>query len=464
MTRVDLSDSSSTDAVVDFAIGLDVTDVPAVVLDRAVDDLTDTVGVLVGGSVEPVTRKVTAYLDDTDQRPGPVPLIAADGSATRTGAALRHGVAIHTLDYDDTGHPGNVHPSSHVLPALYSLAAGRDVDGQSFLLAYLVGIEVENKIGTCLPAKYRNLRLHPTGVIGPVAAAAAGSRLLGLDRKRSLAALGIAGSMSAGLRANVGSDVKPLHAGRSAASGVEAVLLAEHDVSACPAILDVRYGFFDAFRAGIGEYAEFDRSPLAKLGSDWDFESDFGIALKPFPCCACVHPAVEAALAISATVDPADIVGVDVGTSAYALSIVGDSPGPQTGTQARFSMHYCVAAALVDKRLGPSSFTDDAVRRPDVRRIMDLVAVGVDEPMRDDLEHPARVTVRLASGRQLSETVAFASGKPARWFTRQRLSEKFADCVGQALPAPRIDPLYRWTQAIRGHQDLSGLAELTRPG
>jgi 2-methylcitrate dehydratase PrpD len=270
--------------------------------------------------------------------------------------------------------------------------------------------------------------------------------------------------MSAGLRANVGSDVKPLHAGRSAASGVEAVLLAENDVSACPAILDVRYGFFDAFRSGTGEFAEFDRSPLDQLGSSWDFESDFGIALKPFPCCACAHPAIEAALAISATVDAAEIVGVEVGTSAYALSIIGGDPSPETGTRARFSLHYCVAAALVDGRLGLSSFADDAVGRPEIKKVRDLITAGVDEPLRDDLEHPARVTVRLADGRQVTETVAFAAGKPARWFTRQLLTEKFADCAGQALALPRIDPLYRWTQAIRSHQDLSGLAELTRPG
>jgi 2-methylcitrate dehydratase PrpD len=275
-------------------------------------------------------------------------------------------------------------------------------------------------------------------------------------------AIGIAGSMSAGLRANVGSDVKPLHAGRSAASGVEAVLLAAHGVTATAAVLDVRYGFFDAFRSGVGEFDDFDKSPLLQLGATWDLDTDFGIALKPFPCCACAHPAIEAALAIGAKIDPADIVGVDVGTSAYALSIVGN-PRPETGTQARFSMSYCVAAALATGRVGLASFSDEAVQRPDVRQLMERVNVHVQDELRYELEHPAVVTVRLRSGEQLSDTVPFASGKPARWFTRDRLMDKFTDCAGQALPADRIDPIYRWTQSIRQLPGITELAELTRP-
>jgi 2-methylcitrate dehydratase PrpD len=461
MTRVDLSKTGATDAVVDFATGVSLADVPAAVLDRAVDDLTDTIGVLLGGSVEPAAERVRAYLRDADQLPGPVALLGRAGSATRTGAALAHGVAIHALDYDDTGHPGNVHPSSHVLPALWSLAAGRPVNGASFVLAYLIGLEVENKIGACLPAERRNLRFHPTGVIGPMAAAAAGSRLAGLSPDQTRMALGAAASMGAGVRANVGSDVKPLHAGRSAASGVEAVLLARNGLLACPAVLDVRYGFFDAFRGAV-DFAEFDTSPLDQLGRSWDLQTEFGIALKPFPCCACAHPGIEAALAIAEKVDPADIAAVDVGTSAYALSIVGD-PAPETETQARFSMPFCVAVALVRKRVGLASFTDVTVRDPDIRRVMGLVSVRVDETLRDDPEHPAIVTVTLRSGERVSHAVPFASGKPARWFTRERLFDKFSDCAGIVLAGDQVGSLYDWTQAVRDCGDVGELSQLARP-
>jgi 2-methylcitrate dehydratase PrpD len=462
MTRVSLSQHQATDAVVDFAAGLALDDIPAAVLSRAVDDLTDTVGVLLGGSTEPAARRVRGYLREAGQSPGPVQLLGEAGTATRSGAALWHGVAIHALDYDDTGHPGNVHPSSHVLPALWSLAAGHPVDGASFLLAYLIGLEVENKIGACLPARRRNLRLHPTGVIGPVAAAAAGARLLGLSADQLRMALGAAGSMGAGLRANVGSDVKPLHAGRAAASAVEAVLLASNGLLACPAILDVPYGFFDAFRGGDGDFAGFDTSPLGALGHVWDLDTEFGIALKPFPCCACTHPAIEAALELGAKVDTADIAAVDIGTSAYAMSIVGD-PAPDTATQARFSVQYCVAAALARHHVGLSSFTGAAVADPDVRRLMALVSVHVDETLRDDPEHPAVVTVTRRDGERISEAVPFASGKPARWFTPDQLFAKFSDCAGGVLEPDGIAALFAWTQALRAQADVGEIAALARP-
>lgn len=462
MSRVDLRGADATEAVIRFATTLTLDKVPQLVVDRAVDAFTDTVGVLLGGSIEHTPQSVLRYLRKYGQIPGVSPLLGRTEKATPAGAALYHGACAHALDYDDTGHPGNVHPSSHVLPALLALADLSATPGPDLLVAYLVGLEVENKVGMCLPSSVRNLNMHPTGVVGPLAAAAAGSRLVGLDKERTRMALGIAGSFAAGLRANNGTDVKPLHSARAAEGAVVAVRLAEEGVISCEAILEAEYGFLDAFRAEERDCTGPDVSAISELGSTWELEKDFGIALKPFPCCACIHPAIEAALLIEGRIGRAEITSVTIETSAYAYSIVAD-PDPDTVTRARFSMQYCVASALTHGAVRLSTFTKHEFEDALVRSLMARTSLEVGEGLREDLEHPATVTVALEDGRIESAHVPYASGKPARWVSKDQLAAKFRDCSGTLLKTDESEVLFGWLQGLLVHRDVSELPPLTVP-
>lgn len=463
MSQADHRGSVATDAIVHFATTFSLDDVPQAVVGRAVDALTDTVGVLLGGALERPPRFVLRYLESVGQIPGAVGLLGLAVTATPPAAALYHGACVHALDYDDTGHPGNVHPSSHVLPALLSLAEPGTTSGRELLSAYLVGLEVENKIGMCLPSAVRNLNIHPTGVIGPLAAAMAGSQLLRFDDEQTRMALGIAGSFAAGLRANNGTDVKPLHAGRAAESGVVAVGLAQEGTNGCPAIIDARYGFLDAFYANQDNAVAPDVTPLLELGSTWEFEKDFGIALKPYPCCACSHPAIEAALRISARTGATAIETVSVKMSEYARSIV-DDPSPDTYTRARFSVQYCVAAALQRHVVNRPTFSAESIEDPAVRCLMANTTVEVAPELRDDLEHPATVMVTLADGRTESEHVAFAAGKPASWLSTEALHDKFDDCVGHSLLSEEGEQLFQWLQHLPDHSSCDELHRLSIGG
>jgi 2-methylcitrate dehydratase PrpD len=432
---------------------------PQAARDRAAEACRDTLGVMLAGATEPAGRLVQAMA--VEEGRGPCAIV---GTPARTGAswaALANGVAAHALDFDDMCFVSLAHPSCALLPA--ALAAGElaHASGRALLDAYVVGFEIECRLGTVMnPRHYHERGWHCTSTIGTIGAAAAAARVLRLSPAQTEHALGIAASSACGLKENLGSMVKPLHAGMAARNGLVAARLAQRGYAASARALDGPQGLLAAMDA---EHATLARA-VVDLGSHWEILST-GITVKLYPSCAATHPAIDVLLDLRRreriVAGEVEAIEVEVDSMTPRLLIYDR---PSTGLEGKFSMPFCAAAAIVDGDVGIGTFDAERMQAPATQALLSTVTMRVEAAF--DREAPlshARVTVRLKDGRVLTASAEGARGYPARPASEAELAAKFASCARHALPPDAAARAWTALGDVERLADVSALAEVLTP-
>ncbi len=341
-----------------FIFGTTSEQLPFTVVDAAKRAIIDCLAVSLAGSGETASKKVKEYVKEIGGRSESA-IIASGFRSHASLAALANGTMAHVLDYDDTEWDWISHPSAVMLPAALAIGERVGASGKDVLASYVVGYEVGTRLGLiCGSAQYK-LGWHTTSTIGSLAACAAASKLLQLEKQKIRWALGIAASLASGLQCNFGTSTKSFHAGHAAANGVMAALLAKNGFTAAEDALEGKRGFCQTF--GGGRKFRFSFAPRS-LGFSWRIVSPW-IALKAYPCCLSAHPSIDAAIHLKKRygLQSDDIAGVECRTS-EAIPHSLPFHEPKTGLQAKFSLEYCVARALVEEKLSLKHFSDEAVR------------------------------------------------------------------------------------------------------
>ncbi len=379
-------------------------DCPAEAVETARRAILDCLGVMLAGSVEPAARIVA----DVARAEGGSPLATVVGTPLRTGAvwaALANGTAAHALDFDDTNFAMMGHPSAPVLSA--ALAAGElaMADGRALVHAFLLGFEVETSMAAVMNPPHYEKGFHATGTLGTMGAAAAAARLLGLDAPQTRAALAVAASQASGLKENFGTMTKPFH---------------------------------------------------------WKI-LETGVAVKPYPSCACTHSIIDSTLELQRThkITPEEVAEVTVGVNAAVPRILIHS-NPRSGLEAKFSGEFSAAAALCEGRVGIGTFRDDKTDDPAIRALMKRVRLVVDPAIPGDLERHmwTRVTVRLHDGREVAIAPRPVPGHPGLPLSMDQLREKFMDCARLVLPEDRADSVRQMVEQLDGCPDLRSLTAI----
>jgi 2-methylcitrate dehydratase PrpD len=390
----------------------------------------------VAGSATPQARAV----GDVIEALGGTAVASVVGTARRTSptqAALANGTAAHALDFDDTNHPLYGHPTCHLWPALLAIAEGRGSTGAEVLAAYLIGFEVEVRVARAVNLAHYVAGWHATATLGTLGATGAVARLLHLTPVVTAHALGIAASLTGGLRENFGTDTKPLHAGLAAERGVQAALLAQAGLTASATALSGRYGFCAVL--GGGEEPRLEELDPDRFGRPWEISEPYGLAIKQFPSCGATHPAIEAAIeAAGGTLDPGEVAKIRVGTTELAPRVLVH-PRPRTGLEGKFSLEYCVAIALLDGRVGLDHFEDAAVDRAEVRALLPRIEPYVEDSIRSHPEYAAKVEIELADGTRREALVEVARGKVARPLEQAELLAKYRNCTSRVLAADQLE-------------------------
>lgn len=422
---------------------------PAEAISQAKRALLDTIGVTLAGHSEEAGRIMTSMVQDA----GGFQEAAILGTASYTSpalAALANGTLGHALDFDDVTFHMRGHPSVPVTPVVLALGEALGASGAEIVTAFILGVEVEAKLGKALSSAHARQGWHPTATLGTLGAAAAAANLLGLSALQTQMALGIAASKAGGLRQNFGTMTKPLHAGEAARHGIEAAQLAQRGFTADPHVLEARFGFLHVF-AGAGEFVP--ERVLEYFGDPYEIVSP-GIGVKPYPACRQTHRAIDAMLELVHTYhfNPDEVQEIVCTTSARMLDFLVHHQ-PQTGLAGKFSMEYCLAAALLHGRMGLPQFSDAAVQEPRVQALMQqvrLVHPDLDQPDWDT-PLPDIIAVTLRNGERFQQRVDVPKGDPALPLTWDELVSKFQDCAAVVLPSSQIH------QAV---QCLSTLEEL----
>jgi 2-methylcitrate dehydratase PrpD len=429
-------------------------DFPALARSRAVDAITDCVACMFGGCREPVAMKmlnITAAGPRTKR--APALLLGTADYATATDAALYNGAVAHALDYDDTNHPGYAHVGAAVVPALFAIADTGRANGRDLVTAFILGVEVIGKLGRALNPAHMKQGWHPTATFGTLAATVAAGRVLRLDEAQMVMALGIAASAAGGWRANFGTMVKPLHAGYAARNGVLAALLAREGMVATDSALEHRYGYCNVMTPG-----GCDFSQLQSWGRPLEILTDYGLALKPYPSCGATHAAIEAALQLHAQLGGAPIRAVRAGVSELAFEPL-IYVEPKTPLQGKFSLHYCIAAALVDGVVNLATFSDKVFANPALHALIPKITMEADDRVRHDPEFASVISLETVDGRRFESFVPLAAGKPERWFSRTKMHDKFSDCASGLLNADAIERVFSRLQALDGDAGANKLLD-----
>ncbi|HEX6174199.1 MAG TPA: MmgE/PrpD family protein, partial [Candidatus Binatia bacterium] len=273
-----------TQEVANYVSKVSYKDIPSEVIRLACGFILDGLGVALAGSTENCSRIVQAHVREIGGK-RECAVLGTALLAPAPQAALANGVAGHALDYDDTQLSTSgeavygllTHPTTPVLAAVLAVGESQKITGAEFLLAYIVGVEVECRIADSINPRHYQSGFHSTATIGGLGAVMAVGKILRLEENVLVQALGICASMAAGLRENFGTMTKPLHAGRAAENGVTAALLAQSGFTAATNILEAQRGFYQAMAGG------YDESKIAgRLGRPY-FMQEPGISIKPYP-------------------------------------------------------------------------------------------------------------------------------------------------------------------------------------
>lgn len=391
----------------------------------------DTVATMIAGRDEPVVRIVREFVAARRAGAREAHVLFSGEMAASADAALINATAAHALDYDDVALGG--HPSVVLVPAV--LAAGQSLgsSGADALRAYLVGYEVWAELLSREPDAYHIKGWHPTAVLGTVGATAAVAHLHHLSAEQCRNALALAASMASGLVANFGTMTKPLHAGRAAACAIEAVHFTIGGLTAAPDVLEHHAGYL----AALSPHGRVDRAaPASVLGRQLRI-LDTGLSIKRYPMCYATHRVIDGVIDLVTTNDvkPADVVKVHPSVGVAQASMLRNH-APVTGLEAKFSLEFAIASALVARNVGLRELTDEFVMRPQVRDMMTRVTTSTTEthcPIEPIFALTDRVAIELTDGRRLdSGDIRFARGNAKLPLDDAQLKAKFLDCAAGA--------------------------------
>lgn len=459
-------ETSLTARVASFITETRASRIPAEVMHLGKRSILDGLGLALAGNAAESGGIVRQYLKTlgcpTDRG---CTVIGTGLKVPARFAAFANGIAIHADDYDDTQlavardrvYGLLTHPTAPVLPAVLALGELSNSSGLDVLTAYQVAVEAETKISEAINPRHYDDGFHSTATIGAIAAAAGAARMLGLDVEQTRRALGIGASQSAGLRENFGTMTKPFHPGRSAESGVVAAEFAKLGWTATPIVLEAGRGFFEAAGGG------YDPAAIdGKLGNPWTFASP-GVSIKPHPSGSLTHPGMGVMLDLIRKHDirPAQVVKVKVGTNRHMPNALIHHR-PKNELQAKFSMEFCMAILLLERKAGLAEFTDEVVNRPDVQKMIGRVEFGV-HPEAEAAGYEKMTTIidiELADGRKIGGRADFGKGSPANPISDEELAGKFRECAAWGgLPKASVGKV---VEMAFGLEKLKSIRELTR--
>lgn len=413
--------AGTTEELASFVSNLEFADLPAEVAGRAGELFADWAGSAVAGSGTSQVRALGAFAQRMGPASGPCEILATRRRTSPLFAALVNAASSHIAEQDDV-HNGSVfHPGTVVFPAVLAVAQETGASGRETLTAAVAGYEAGIRVGEYLGRSHYRV-FHTTGTAGTLAAAAAVSRLLGLDAEATLHALGSAGTQSAGLWEFLrdAADSKQLHAAKAAADGLLSAYLAREGFTGARRVLEGPQGL------AAGTSTDADPQKLTnRLGQRWALaETSF----KYHSACRHTHPAADALLKGMSEhgLEAENISSVKARVHGAAIDVLGPVTDPRTIHQSKFSMGFVLAVAAVRGRAGIGEFTDEALQDPRLRDFHDKVEMILDPEV--DAAYPERwiglVDIQTTGGRRITSRVDTPKGDPANTLSREEIQQK----------------------------------------
>lgn len=448
---IDADTHSPTHLLANWVVGSRWQDIDASVKHSVARSLLNWLGCALGGANSTDVDSLLKALQPLAGQ-GPSLLMGRSETTDPATAALVLAFASNILDYDDTHWATAIHPAGTVASALVAWAGNTPVSGEDFLHAFLLGMEVECRIGLAISPGHYEHGWHITATCGVFGAAVAVGRVMGLSPQQMSWAIGHAATQSSGLVASLGTMAKSLNIGYAARNGLVAAQLARHNLTAHRAVLEAKFGFADVMGSG-----RLSAALCHQLGDHWECALN---TFKPYPCGFLLHPALDACIAVNA----ARVLSVEqmteVVVTVYPLAQVrADRCHPANGLESKLSLQHAVAMALLRRETGVSAFTNAAVNDPEVRACRDLVRLVSDDNL---AAHEACIEVRLQDGSKVIQEIRPAAQNVAA-MSDAALEHKFRELVAHGAAHCDAEQLLEALQHLPHTKDMADMLRLTVP-
>ena len=366
-------------------------------------------------------------------------------------AAFLNAAGANVFDYCDTHLPTVVHPTAPVAPALLALSEMRKVSGREFLLAFVLGVEIECRVGNAISPGHYPKGWHITSTCGVFGAATGVAKLLGLDAQQTIWALGSAATQSAGLCECLGWPAKSVSVGNAARNGLFSALLAEKGFSGPAEPIAGAQGFL----AVMGEPPNWS-ALLDGLGKSWQIANN---SLKPYPSGFVIHPLLDLALDWRRAHPGLEVDRVDVRGNPLLLQRA-DRAEIATGREAQVSLQHCVAAALIVGKAGLDQLSDASVADPRIKALRAKFACKADSALSTIA---AEMDIWTTNGKKHALSTKAARGSVSNPLKDSEIEAKLREEAARWEPGHDVQRLIDAVWSLEKSDDVSTLVTLTRP-
>jgi 2-methylcitrate dehydratase PrpD len=433
------------------------------VVDRVKYLVLDFIGVAARGALSESSGPVQKVILNFDEARDGAVVIGTHLKASPAYAAMANGAAAHSLELDDVVNEASLHPAVAIIPAALAAAHLGGCSTKELIAAIATGYEVMIKLGVALdPAAHYARGFHPTGTCGTMGAAITAAKILKLDQKAMMNALGIAGSQAAGSMEFLsdGAFTKRLHAGWAAHSGIIAALLARENFTGPGTIIEGRFGFLHAYSSG---------SKSGKVLQDWgDPWEVLRTSIKPHACCRYKQGPIDGILKIMRenNIDASQIEKVILGILKAGFAIIAEpqeqKSNPKSIVDAQFSMPFGAAVAILYGKATLDEYTLERINSARVRKLMEKISCVEDPELETEFpkKWPAAVTLLTKDGKAYSTRIDYPKGDPENPLTWDELIDKFRNLVSPILKEARQNEIIERVKSLEKEQDLKAFSML----
>jgi 2-methylcitrate dehydratase PrpD len=436
-------------------------DLPPEVVEATKKEILDLLGVALGGASQPGATHVCALVKEWGGKEESS-IIGCKQKVPAPNAAQANATMAHALDFDDVHEAAVMHPGIASIPVAIAVGEAQgNLGGKELITSTALGVDMMCRLALATTPGKSPIELgwHLTSLFGFMGSAATAARVMRLDEDKIVDAIGIGYHQCAGNGQCVkdGALTKRLGPGFAVKGGITAALMARVGVTGAKNTFEGEWGLYRQYMHG-------DYSPkilTADLGKRFE---GVNVAIKPYPCCRGVHPAIDAALAlaIDENIRAADIKEIVLSVTDAHLSLLcrpeDAKRSPRSPVDAQFSIPWGVASAIVGRRVGLDDFTESAIKNRDVLEVTQKMRVEVDNTLHRPGPEPTRVKVITNDGKALAKVVENPLGSLERPMSFEDCARKFGDCA-KDLGAARIE---RTIESVRRLERLDDIREIIR--
>jgi 2-methylcitrate dehydratase PrpD len=430
---------------------------PEEVVRQSKRSILDTLGVGIAASANPTIRKLlTDYLSEIGGLTKST-IIRLGIKTSAPEAAFCNGILCHYLDYDDINWVYTAHFSTVVVPAILAIGETLRSTGKDVLTAYIASHEITCKIGRAIveDGDHYKRGWHSTGTLGTFSSALATAKLMNLDASQADNMLGIAAGEASGLKINFGTMAKAFQAGHASRNGIVAAILSSKGMTAATSAIERQHGYCDVTSTF------YDQDRLNdELGINWEIlHPQKGVIFKLYPVLGGGDGIIDSIidLARKSDVDPAEVARVTC-TICKETAASLTQGNPRTPLEGKFSIPFWIAAALTDREVSISQFTNEKINDPLVLDIMNRVKIQCSTEMK--LEDGVNVEVVLKNGKKYAKKTWPPRGAPDNPPSEDELTAKFKNCARYGgLGEKEIQKVIDFTLTL---EELDDICEITK--